>query len=159
MGGRFLRHEISNPGTEDEMETLKIYKYIKQSKDVGLHFKQLLSAGVRSVVRDGSGEERGEKKKEKNLITPTDGGPIQRKCQKAPRDSRSTCEREAHRGGTRRLCRWLYEQRDDGKPITNVSVSSYFRGQNNLCAESSCAPPFVQILPFFLSLLFLYLQR
>lgn len=90
-----------------------------------------------------------KKKKGKNLITPTDGGPIQRKCQKAPRDSRSTCEREAHRGGTQRLCRWLYEQSDDGKPITNVSVSSYFRGQNNLCAESSCAPPFVQILPFF----------
>lgn len=95
-------------------------------------------------------EERGgKKKKEKISSHPQMAARSNANVKRRRATAGAPAKREAHRGGTRRLCRWLYEQRDDGKPITNVSVSSYFRGQNNLCAESSCAPPFVQILPFF----------
>lgn len=41
--------------------------------------------------------------------------------------------KRAARGETLWVYRWLYLQRDDGEPITNISVSSYFQGQNNLC--------------------------
>lgn len=33
-----------------------------------------------------------------------------------------------------RIYRWLFVQGDVRKPITNVSVSSYFQAQNNMCA-------------------------
>lgn len=36
---------------------------------------------------------------------------------------------------TRQIYRWLCVQGDDRKPITNVSVSSYFQGQNNVCVR------------------------
>lgn len=47
--------------------------------------------------------------------------------------AKSTCEKEHSAQGTRWVYRWLYVQGDDGEPITNVSVSSYFQGQNHLC--------------------------
>lgn len=108
---------------------------------MGLHFKQLLSSGLRLVVRHGS-----EKKKE-----------VAKKRKTSHHTHRWRPDpTQMSKGGVRQpqhlrrssavwLCRWFYEQRDDGKPITNVSVSSYFQGQNHLCADSSCAPPFVQV--------------
>lgn len=95
-------------------------------KDAGLRLKQLLSLAL-CVVHMRS------RKKKKKLIAPTDGYPIQRKCQKDSHDSQSTCEKEHSAQGTRWVYRWLYVQGDDGEPITNVSVSSYFQGQNHLC--------------------------
>lgn len=65
----------------------------RNKKDVGLHFKQLLSS-VPCVWFTGEAE------KKKKLITPTDGCPIQRKCQKDSHDSQSTCEKEHSTGNT-----------------------------------------------------------
>lgn len=95
-------------------------------KGCGAAFETTLILGAMC----GSYEEQEKKKK---LIAPTDGYPIQRKCQKDSHDSQSTCEKEHSAQGTRWVYRWLYVQGDDGEPITNVSVSSYFQGQNHLC--------------------------
>lgn len=113
-------------------------------QDVGPHFKQFLS----SAVRDGRGERRkgakGKKKKreeKKNLITPTDGGPIRRKCQKAARDSRSTCEKEkrsaAERGGSADGC----VSREMMESPSQMSQYHLISGDKIICVRRAAALP------------------
>lgn len=78
--------------------------------------------------------------KRKKLITPTDGCPIQCKCQKDSHDSQTTCEKEHSAANTMDL-QMVCACRDDGEPITNVSVSPRFQGQNNLCVWKQLRTP------------------
>lgn len=78
--------------------------------------------------------------KREKLITPTDGCTIQCKCQKDSHDSQTTCEKEHSAANTVDL-QMVYACRDDGEPITNVSVSCHFQGQNNLCVLKQLRMP------------------
>lgn len=96
----------------------------------GLHLKQAASSRW-------WGEER--RKEIKRGGGPTDGRPIQRKCQKDSQDSRSTCERA-------RPLQMADMYRDDEEPLASVSASAYFQGHKRSPAlkQLRAARSFVQ---------------
>lgn len=106
---------------------------------MGLHFKQLLCLVPCVVHTTGGG---------KKLITPTDGCPIQRKCQKDSHDSHSTCERAQHGehdGFTDGcMCREMMES------PSQMPLSSYFQGQNHLCVLKQLCAPLSHLLRIFI---------
>lgn len=96
---------------------------------------------------------RGEKKKKKKLITPTDGYPIQRKCQKDSYDSQSTCERERGRFTDGYVSREMMES-----PSQMSLYHLIFRDKTIcVCWKQLRALPFV--LGCFFFIINIYLRR
>lgn len=96
-------------------------------KDVGLHFKQLLSLALCVVHMRSEREKRKKSSSHPQMATLSNANVKRTHMTARAPVKKSTAQ------GTRWIYRWLYVQGDDGEPITNVSVSSYFQGQNHLC--------------------------
>lgn len=98
----------------------------KKRKTVGLHCKQRLPWALHKVHM------RCRPKKKKSSSHSQMATQSKANVKKTHMTARAPLKKSTA-WITRWIYRWLYVQGDDGKPITNVSVSSYFQGQNNLC--------------------------